>query len=73
MAPHFAHTLLGTAKQRDSGAQQAEECRVEEGCFFLEEVWEAGWRGVIKLRPVERIDIWPNKGVPQIKVPDEPY
>jgi hypothetical protein len=42
--------------------------------FFLEEVWGAGWReGVIKLRAAERIDIWPNKGVPQTKVPDEPY
>lgn len=41
---------------------------------FLEEVKGADWReGSPKLRPVERIDKWPNKGVSQIKVPDEPY
>lgn len=33
----------------------------------------SGEKGSPKLRTAERIDMWPNKGVSPIKVPDEPY
>lgn len=70
---HVRHCKIGIGCTLKPGEQKSAEWR-KVFFFFLEEVWGAGWReGVIKLRAAERIDIWPNKGVPQTKVPDEPY